>query len=94
MQHRLAFQAAQIQREALLVAIEAVKKFAVARREEVRAHRARHVAAIVGVLDLDHFGALVGEEHRTERARPVLLDRQHADTVQRQHGGELTQDAA
>ncbi len=81
-----AFVATEIDGHALLVAIEAVKKLAVAGREEVRPHGARHVAALRRVLDLDDLGALVGQEHGAERPGAVPLDGQHPDPFERQHG--------
>jgi hypothetical protein len=35
---------------------------------------ARRVAALLAVLDLDHLGAEIGEQHRAEGARAELLD--------------------
>ncbi len=46
--------------------------------EEKRAHVPGDVAAVVGVFDLDHLGALVGEKHGAEGTGAVLLDGQHA----------------
>ena len=77
----------QVQRQAFLVAVEAVEELAVAGREEVRADGAGHVAAVARVFDLDDLGALVGQEHGAERPGPVLLHRKHADSLERQHGG-------
>ena len=44
------------------------------RRKKVRSYVAGEVAAVVGVLYLDHLGALVGEELGTKWSRPILLD--------------------
>src|SRR5438477_12675168 len=58
----------EIEGDALLVAVEAVKELAVvgavAVAEEERSDMAGHVAAIGRVLDLDHLGAEIGQLHR------------------------------
>ena len=61
-ENRLTFFLAQIQGDALLVPVEAVIEDAVVLGEEVGTYAPRDVAAVVGVLDLDHLRALVGEE--------------------------------
>ncbi len=87
-QHLLALGFAEIQRHAFLVAIEAVIENAVVLGEEERTDVARDVAAVVGILDLDDLGALVGEKHGAEGAGAVLLDGEHANALERQgHAG-------
>ena len=74
----------QVEREALLIAVEAVEELAVvalvAVAKEERADAPRHVAAIGRVLDLDDFRAEIGQLHRAVRPRAILLDRNHAQT--------------
>ena len=73
-----------VEREAPLVAVERLEE------ERVLALRVgRHVAADVAarawILDLDHLGAEVGKVKRAERARPVLLERDDPDVLERPH---------
>src|SRR4051794_8181504 len=80
----------QVEREALLIAVEAVEELAVvapvAVAEKERADPARHVAAVGRVLDLDDLGAEIGQLHRAVGARPILLDRNDPKTGKgRQH---------
>jgi hypothetical protein len=74
----------QIERDALLVAVEAVEELAVvalvAVAEEERADMAGHVTIIGRVLDLDHLGAKIGQLHRAIRPGPILLDRDNPET--------------
>jgi hypothetical protein len=76
----------QIERDALLVAVEAVEELAVvaavAVAKEERPDPARHVAAIGRVLDLDDFGAEIGHLHRAVRPGAVLLDRDDPEAGQ------------
>ena len=65
-----------------LVAVEALEEERV-RPLLVRGDVAGDVAADRRVLDLDHLGAEVGELHRPERARAVLLDRDDANVGER-----------
>ena len=44
------------------------------RRKKVRSYVAGEVAAVVGVLYLDHLGALVGKELCTKWPGPILLN--------------------
>ena len=74
--------AAKVQRDRALVAVEALEEEGV-RPLLVRRDVARHVAADRRVLDLDHLGPEVGELHRREGARAVLLDRDDANVGQR-----------
>ena len=73
----------QIERDALLVAVEAVKELAVvalvAVAEEKRPDAARHVAAIGRVLDLDDLRAEIGQLHRTVWSHAILLDRDNPE---------------
>ncbi|MNC93420.1 hypothetical protein D3C83_100470 [compost metagenome] len=55
-----------------------MKELAVFGREEMRADRARHVAAVGRILDLDDFRAEIREIKCAEWPGPVLLDREHA----------------
>src|SRR5690606_18583452 len=73
-----------VQRDAFLIAVEGLVEMAVARPEIVRPHGAAHVAAVVRVLYLDHFGAQVGQMLRAERPRAILLYRDDAQSCQRQ----------
>jgi len=86
-EHGAPFRAPDVERHALLAAVEAVEKEAVVRTEEMRSHVARHVAAVGGVLDLDHLGAQIGEKLRAERTGAVLLHREHPHPLERQHAG-------
>ena len=61
------------------------KYCAVVLAEEVRADVARGVAPGLGVLDLDHLGAEIGQEHRAVGPRAELLDRDNANAFQRLH---------
>jgi hypothetical protein len=74
----------QIERDALLVAVEAVEELAVVRplpiAKKERPDPPRHVAAIGRVLDLDHLGAEIGQLHRAVRPSPILLDRDNPET--------------
>ncbi len=78
-QHLLAFGAAQVERQRALVAVE---------RREVEAEAVAHDAllahrvAVVDVLDLDHLGAHVREEHRAERAGQDARQVDDADALQ------------
>ena len=74
--------ALQIEGQRLLVAIEGLEDLAVVLAEEIRPDPARHVAAARAMLDLDHLGAHVGEMARAVRPRPVLLDREIAQTFE------------
>src|SRR5581483_1394484 len=80
----------EVQRHALLVAVEGLEEVAVAVAEEVRPNRAADVAALGRVLDLDHLGAEVGEQHAAERAGTVLLDRDDAQSRQGKHGEAMS----
>ena len=84
-EHRLALGAGEVQGQALFVAVVRMIELGILGREEVRPHVARHVAAVVGVLDLDHLGPLVAQEHGAERPGPVLLDGENAHSFQGQH---------
>ena len=75
---------AQIEREALLVAVERLEEERVLALLEGR-HVAADVAAGGRVLDLDHLGAEVGELESAPRAGAELLDGEDADVSQRQH---------
>ena len=72
---------AEIEGHALLVAIERVEEHAVVLCEVERPDVAGEVAALRR-LDLDDLRALIGEEHRAEGARAVLLDGEHAHTCE------------
>src|SRR5689334_10573052 len=73
----------QIERDALLVAIDAeeVRAFAV---DERGAPRAR-VIATAGLLDLDHPRAEIAELHRAVRARQHAREIQNRDALERRH---------
>ena len=45
------------------------------RRKKIRSYVSGKVTAVVGVLYLDDFGALIGEELCAKRPGPILLDR-------------------
>ena len=45
------------------------------RRKKIRSYVSGKVTAVVGVLYLDDFGALIGEELCTKRPGPILFDR-------------------
>ena len=75
---------AQVERDALLVAVEGLEPEPVLASLEGR-HVAAGVAADRRVLDLDHLGAEVGELERRPRARAELLDRDDPDVGERQH---------
>ncbi len=60
---------------------------AVVLAEEERAHAARGIATLLAILDLDDFGAEVGEVHRAERPGAEVLERQHADAGEGQGRG-------
>ena len=63
----------QVERDALLAAVERLEEervFALLERRDV----APHVAAGRGVLELDHLGAEVGQLERRPRPRAELLD--------------------
>src|SRR5262249_21663616 len=85
-QHALRARMLQVQRQALLVAVEGLEEMAVTVGEEVWADRAGDVAALPRVLDLDALGAEVGQHHAAERAGAVLLDGDDAQTCERKHG--------
>ncbi len=80
MEDFLALRSREVERQAPLVPIDALKEQAGARAvsvaDEERPDRPRHVAAVVRVLDLDDLGAEVGEVLRAPGAGAVLLDRQ------------------
>ena len=73
-QHAGRLRVLQVQRQALLVAVEGLEEMAVAVGKEMRSDRAAHIAALGRILDLDHLGAEVGQHHAAERAGTVLLD--------------------
>ncbi len=74
-----AFLGLQVQRQRALVAVERVEELARAVLQEMRADAAGHVAAVGGVLDLDHLGAQIGQQHGAERPGAVLLDGEDGD---------------
>ena len=84
LEHGARFGMAQIQREALLVAVERLEEERVLALLE-RRHVAADVAAGGRVLDLDHLGAEVGELESAPGPGAELLDREDADVSQRQH---------
>jgi len=74
----------QVERDGLLVAVDREEVGRLAVGEERRAHDPHRVAA-VGVLDLDHFGAHVGEQHRAVRPREHAGEVEHADALEEFH---------
>src|ERR1044072_3323684 len=62
----------QVEREAALVAVECLEEMAVARPEVIRPDGAPDVAALRRVLDLDHLGAEIAQQHAAERASPAV----------------------
>ena len=74
----------EVERDGLLAAVdrEEVRRLAVG--EERRTHDPHRVAA-VGVLDLDHLGAHVGEQHRAVRPREHAGEVEHADAREELH---------
>ena len=78
----------QVQRHRLFAAIEDVEVERVAMPER-RSHGARVVAAF-DALDLDHFGAQVGEDRAGKRPGQHLAQLQHAHTSQHAHRGRIT----
>ena len=93
MKDRQSFVAPEIEGQAPLVAVEAVEELAVAGSEEIGADGTRHVAAVGRVLDLDHLGPLVGQEHGAEGTGPVLLDGEDSYAFKRKHGWRLQEEA-
>jgi len=79
MQHLPRLRLLEIERDAFLVAVEAVEELAVVAplpiAEKERPDMAGHVAAIGRVLDLDHLGAEIGQLHRAIWPGAILLDR-------------------
>jgi hypothetical protein len=43
----------------------------------MRPDAARHITAITGILNLDHFRALIGKIHGAKRPGTILLNRQN-----------------
>src|SRR6266508_3175186 len=85
-QHFLAAWMLQVQREALLVAVEALEIDAVL-VSRIRRHVAPHVTATCRLLDLDHLGAKVAQQHRRPRPGAILLGGEDADSCQRWRRG-------
>src|SRR5262249_39345996 len=77
--------AAEVEREAPLVAVEGLGEEAVL-AGLARRHVPRYVAPGGGVLDLDDLRAQVRELERAERAGAVLLEGEDADVLQRPNG--------
>ena len=77
----------EVERHRALVAVERLEEQAVALGQRVlrMAHEAPDIAAFGNVLHLDDLGAEVRKLHRAERPGPVLLHRNDADPLQRQH---------
>src|SRR6185437_13022023 len=75
----------EVERQAALVAVEALKEVTVVLTQEERPDAARHVAALGGVLDLDDLGAQIGELHRAIGSGAVLLDGDDAHAPKRRH---------
>src|SRR6185295_7846521 len=75
----------QVQRERFLVAVERLEEVAVALAEKIGSHRARDIAAARALLDLDDFGAEVGEVRGAERSGAVHLHREDAHSLQGRH---------
>ena len=80
-QERLAFDRFQIDGDALLVAVDAEKIRAPAADE--RRPLAR-IVAVPGILDLDHLGAHVAEQHRAQRPGQHTREVEDAQPGQRQ----------
>src|SRR5215475_7390351 len=78
----------EVQREALLVAVEGFIEEAVLALL-VRHHIAAHVTARARVLDLDDLGAQVSQLQTPERTRAVLFDCHHAHVLEWQHQHSL-----
>ena len=76
----------QVQRDAALVEVERLEEVTVVLTQEIRTHAARGIATLLAILDLDDIGAEIGQIHRAEGARAERLERQDADTLQRQVG--------
>ena len=76
----------EVERDALLVAVEGLEEVAVAVGEEMRTDRAADIAALGRVLDLDHLGAEVAQHHAAERPGSVLFDGNDAQAGEREHG--------
>ena len=74
-----------VERDALLVHVPGLEILAVAVRQHVRADVARGIAAGFGVLDLDHLGAEVGEQHRGIGTGAELLEGEDANAFERLH---------
>jgi hypothetical protein len=88
-EHRRPLGMLQVQRDALLVAVEGMEKLAVLGREEMRPDPPADVAAIARILDLDHLCAEVGEVERAPGSGAVLLDGEHAQALERRAAGGL-----
>ena len=77
----LAFRRADIEGDALLVAVEGEEEMAFSRRAGLR--HAPRVVAGRRILDLDDFGAHIGEYLRAERPRDDAREIHHLDAPER-----------
>src|SRR5437660_11549261 len=77
----------EIDRDALLVAIDAQKICALA-LDEGRTPRAR-IVAFSRLLDLDHARAHVGKQHGAVRTREHARQIENGDTLERGHSREM-----
>src|SRR5690606_11521302 len=83
---RLALGMAEVHGNRLLAAVErqVIGRLGAMRPLHARLEAARFVAA-AGLLDLDHGGAQLGQDHRGERARQYAREIQYGDAVERSH---------
>src|SRR5947208_2679884 len=83
-EHLAATLAVEVERERFLVAIDRQEVRRLAVGQERRAHAPHRVAAI-RILDLDHLGALVGEQHRAVRSREHTREVEDANAFEELH---------
>ena len=84
--------AAEVERDGLLVAVDRQEIRRLAVGQERRPHDAHRVAA-VGILDLDHLGAQVREQHRAVRPREHAGEVEDADALEELHALSAPPDA-
>jgi hypothetical protein len=84
-QHAARLRVAEVERDALLAAVEGLEEQRVLAVLE-RGHVAADVAAVRRVLELDHLRSQVGQLQRAPGPRAELLDRDDAHVGERQAG--------
>src|SRR5262249_14878320 len=77
-QHAASLWVLQVERQALLIAVERLEEMAVPIGKEMGPDRTSDVAPLGGVLNLEDFGTKVGKHHAAEGTGAVLLNRDDA----------------